>query len=118
MESPPQLRRIGRRAGIGTAGIEGEDAIGRVGLDIIDLVDPAVKPELDLVRAMHFVERGCKLSRVLAQPVVSIRIGTDVGRAVIRVLIDKDRGHAGETIALQVRGEPQVAERIATPWGL
>ena len=70
-----------RGAGVGTVGIEGEDAIGCVGLDVIDLVDPAVKPELDLVRTMHFVERDRELSGVLAQSVVAVGIGADYARA-------------------------------------
>ena len=52
------------------------------------------------------------MSRVLAQPVVSIGIGADIGIAGTRVLIDKDRGDPSESVALQVRGEPQFAERI------
>ncbi len=108
MESPPQRVRIPAGAGIGTVCIEGEEANGGVGLDVVDLVDPAVKSKLDLVRAVHLVERGRKLSGVLAQPVVSVRIGADVGITSTRVLIDKDRWHPLESVALQVRGESQM----------
>ena len=51
-----------------------KNADGRVGLNVVHLVDPAVKAEFHLVRAVHFVERGRQLPRVLAQPVVAVRI--------------------------------------------
>jgi hypothetical protein len=40
------------------------------------------------------------------------RVGTDVGVAGTRVLIDKDRGYARESVALQVRGESQFGEWV------
>jgi len=46
--------------------VEAEEAIGRVGLDVVNLVNPAVKTELDVMLTVHFVERGGKLSCILA----------------------------------------------------
>ncbi len=62
-----------------TITVEAEEADGSVGLDVVDLVNPAVKAEFEIVLAMNFVDRGRKLSRVLAQAVVAVGIGADVG---------------------------------------
>ena len=80
MESPPQLRRIPRDRHRNRL-IEGEEADRSVRLNVIHLVDTAVKAKLDLVRAVNLVERGRELSSVLAQPVIAIRIGANIGIA-------------------------------------
>src|SRR5262249_20943062 len=48
------------RTHIGTIAVEAEEAIRSVGLNVVDLVNAAVKPELDVVQAVHLVERGRK----------------------------------------------------------
>ena len=64
MESPPQTSCPPGQAS--EPSVESEDADRGVGLDVVDLVNPAVKPEFDFVLAMHLVERGSQLSGVLA----------------------------------------------------
>src|SRR5258708_38075409 len=46
------------RTGIRTVMVERKNPDGRVGLDVIHLVYPAVKTKFHLVRAMHLVESG------------------------------------------------------------
>src|SRR5207244_1000170 len=75
-------------AGGGTVLIEGKDAHRRIGLNVVDLMQPSVKTEFQFVRAMHLIDCGRQLPRILAQPVVAVRIRTDVGRAIIRIGVE------------------------------
>ena len=101
-----------RGTAIRTALIEAEEADGRIGLNIVHLVHPAVEAELEFVRAVNLVERDSKLSGVLAQPVIAIRVGSQVGVPCRKIGVEKNRGHAREPVALQIRRKTQRAQRI------
>ena len=89
-------------AHVGSISVEAKKAIRRVRLNVVDLVNAAVKPKLEVVCSVHLVQRGCKLSCVLAQSVVTIRVSADVRITGARLLIDKDRRHARESVAVQI----------------
>jgi len=67
---------------------------------VLKVKNPAVKAELDIVLAVHLVQRCGKLSGVLAQTVIAVGIGADIGVAGRGILVDKDRGHSIEPIGL------------------
>jgi len=81
-------------------------------LYVVDLVDAAVKSELDIVLAVYLVEDGRQLPCVLAQAVITIGVSADVGISGRRVLVNKDRRNAVESIGLQIRRETQRPKRI------
>ena len=99
MESPPPAANPEGQALV-APGVEAEKTNGRIGLNVVHLVNPAVKSELDVVGAVYLVERGRQLSCVLAEAVIAVGIGTDIGVAGRGVLVDKDRGHSREPIGL------------------
>src|SRR5215469_17159369 len=87
-------------AGISAIGVEAEESNGSVGLDVVNLVNSAIKPELDLVLAVYLVERGRELSCVLAQAVIAVGIGANIGISGRGVRVDKDRGNSLEPVGL------------------
>jgi hypothetical protein len=102
MESPPQRASKSVWAGTGSIRIEAEEANWSVGLYVVNLVDAAVKPELDLVLAVYLVQVADKLSCVLAQTVIAIGICADI-RISSRVYWSiKIAGTPLEPIGLQI----------------
>ena len=53
---------------------EVEDAVGRVGLDVIHLMQAAIEAELQLLPAQLFGQRGGELAGVLALFVIAVGI--------------------------------------------
>ena len=54
----------------------------------------------------------------MTQSVIAIRIGADVGISGAGILINEDRRDSLESVALQVRRESEVAERIIYSMGI
>jgi hypothetical protein len=95
-------------ARVGAILVEAELADRGVGLDVVDLVNSSVEAKLQFMRATHLVECDRKLSGILSQPVVAIRIGADVGVSGAGVLVDEDCRDPFEAIAsVSMRGSPE-----------
>ena len=75
-------------------------------------MQPPVKPEFQLVLAVHLVECGRQLACILTEPVVAVGIRAGARAAVVRIGIYINGGHPRESIALQIRWKSQLSERI------
>ena len=72
-------------------------------MDVVNLVDATVEPELDVMLSVNLVEIGRQLTCVLAQSVIAVGIGPGIraaGGTGRGVRIDKDRRHSLEPVGL------------------
>src|SRR5208283_469384 len=97
-----------RSAGV----IETEETQGRVGLDVILLVQTALESELQIMGAIDFAQSHRQLACVLTLLVVSIGIVPRVGIGRREIVANEHCWNSSETIRLQIGREAQGTQGV------